>query len=109
VIGRGYQQWPERLIAVSFRQATSIYLAISSRFLVQDCEFDLFSKGALYHKADSYTQPIDWAQRTGNVVRRTVHDSGGHFAAVESPDALLSDIRSFFGNKTLSHTYVFDQ
>lgn len=52
-------------------------------------------------------QPLDWAQRGGNVVLRTVHDRGGHFAAVETPDLLLGDIRTFFGDESLSNTGIF--
>ncbi|TVY58560.1 Juvenile hormone epoxide hydrolase [Lachnellula suecica] len=49
-----------------------------------------------------YRVPLDWARRLGNVVVRNVHAFGGHFAAVETPDALLGDIREFWGNETLS-------
>ncbi|MCJ1435051.1 hypothetical protein MMC27_004421 [Xylographa pallens] len=51
--------------------------------------------------------PLDWARRGGNVVVRNVHNSGGHFAALESPDLLLSDIRAFWGNASLSNVGVF--
>ncbi|KUJ09385.1 alpha/beta-hydrolase [Mollisia scopiformis] len=54
-----------------------------------------------------YRTPLDWAQRGGNVVARTVHEFGGHFAAVETPDLLIEDIRSFFGSSTLSNTSIF--
>lgn len=33
---------------------------------------------------------------TGNVVRWTEYDSGGHFAAMETPDLLVEDVRTFF-------------
>ncbi|PON20329.1 hypothetical protein TGAM01_v210828 [Trichoderma gamsii] len=54
-----------------------------------------------------YRTPLDWAQRGGNVVIRKVHEEGGHFASVETPDLLIEDIRSFFGNGTLSNTTMF--
>jgi len=40
-------------------------------------------------------------------VVRNVHKAGGHFAAYEEPDLLLADIRSFWGNKTLSGLTTF--
>ncbi|MGW4521574.1 epoxide hydrolase family protein [Amycolatopsis sp. NPDC004378] len=36
------------------------------------------------------------AERTDNVVRWTEFKSGGHFAALEEPDALIGDLRAFF-------------
>jgi hypothetical protein len=51
---------------------------------------------------------MDWAQRSGNVVRRTVHDRGSHFASIETPLVLIDDMRSFFGNATLSNTGAFN-
>ncbi|CAF9916642.1 MAG: hypothetical protein HETSPECPRED_002970 [Heterodermia speciosa] len=54
-----------------------------------------------------YGTPLDWARRKGNVVTRNFHYSGGHFAAVESPDLLLGDIRAFWGNSSLSNVSLF--
>ncbi|MCJ1403037.1 hypothetical protein MMC11_006259 [Xylographa trunciseda] len=54
-----------------------------------------------------YGTPLDWARRGGNVVVRNVHSKGGHFAAVETPDLLLGDIRTFWGNASLSNVGVF--
>jgi pimeloyl-ACP methyl ester carboxylesterase len=34
--------------------------------------------------------------RTDNIVRWTSHPHGGHFAALEQPDVLVTDIRAFF-------------
>jgi epoxide hydrolase len=36
------------------------------------------------------------AERQNNVVHWTEHDRGGHFAAMEAPDLLVEDIRTFF-------------
>ncbi|MET7641379.1 epoxide hydrolase family protein [Streptomyces sp. NPDC005438] len=36
------------------------------------------------------------AERTDRVVRWTDHDRGGHFPAMEQPDLLVADIRTFF-------------
>jgi len=44
--------------------------------------------------------PESWVQRAYNVVHRTDMASGGHFAALERPNELITDIRLFF-TKTL--------
>jgi pimeloyl-ACP methyl ester carboxylesterase len=41
-------------------------------------------------------QPKRWAQRYYNLQRWTVFPSGGHFAPMEEPDALVADIAAFF-------------
>ncbi|MFI5583641.1 epoxide hydrolase family protein [Amycolatopsis sp. NPDC051758] len=38
------------------------------------------------------------AERTDKIVRWTEFPRGGHFAALEEPDALIGDIREFFGS-----------
>jgi microsomal epoxide hydrolase len=40
--------------------------------------------------------PRRWAEAQYNVTQWTVHRSGGHFAALEEPAALVEDLRSFF-------------
>jgi pimeloyl-ACP methyl ester carboxylesterase len=55
----------------------------------------------------TYRMPLDWAQRGGNVLKRTVHSHGGHFAAYEVPELLINDIWSWFGDKELSGTKAF--
>jgi pimeloyl-ACP methyl ester carboxylesterase len=40
--------------------------------------------------------PRAWAERSYNIQRWTVMPSGGHFAALEEPEALAADIRAFF-------------
>ena len=40
--------------------------------------------------------PRSWAERVYNIRRWTVMPSGGHFAALEEPDALAADLRAFF-------------
>lgn len=54
-----------------------------------------------------YRLPLHWAQRGGNVVQRTLHQQGGHFAAYEVPALLLNDIWAWFGDKANSKTDVF--
>ena len=40
--------------------------------------------------------PRAWAERVYNIQRWTRFDRGGHFAALEQPEALAADIREFF-------------
>ena len=40
--------------------------------------------------------PRKWAEARFNVKQWTTMKSGGHFAALEEPEALVDDIRSFF-------------
>jgi microsomal epoxide hydrolase len=40
--------------------------------------------------------PRAWAERAYDVRRWTVMKSGGHFAALEEPEALVADVREFF-------------
>jgi epoxide hydrolase len=37
-----------------------------------------------------------YAEAANNIVRWTDIESGGHFAALETPDILIDDIRQFF-------------
>ncbi|KAI8192208.1 putative epoxide hydrolase [Colletotrichum sp. SAR 10_77] len=39
--------------------------------------------------------PKAWAATTGNLVWYRPHEKGGHFAAMEQPEALLSDVEEF--------------
>ncbi len=50
---------------------------------------------ALFPK-ELYCPPRAWAERVYNVQRWTEMKRGGHFAAMEEPDALVEDIRAFF-------------
>jgi hypothetical protein len=36
------------------------------------------------------------AERTNVIIQWTEFDRGGHFAAMEEPDVLVADIRTFF-------------
>jgi hypothetical protein len=40
---------------------------------------------------------VDWASTLGNLRFWKMHESGGHFAAWERPEELVSDIREFYG------------
>lgn len=45
---------------------------------------------------DLSSPPREWAERFFNVQRWTEMPRGGHFAALEQPDALVGDVRAFF-------------
>ena len=45
---------------------------------------------------DLSTPPREWAERFYNVQRWTTMPHGGHFAALEEPDLLVNDLRTFF-------------
>ena len=40
--------------------------------------------------------PRAWAEKVFNIQRWTVMPAGGHFAAMEEPEALAAEIRAFF-------------
>ncbi len=42
--------------------------------------------------------PRKWAERNYNIRRWTEFPSGGHFAALEEPEALVQDLRAFYGD-----------
>ncbi len=52
--------------------------------------------GAAIFPKELFTPPRAWAERAYDIVRWTVHDHGGHFAAFERPDELTADVRTFF-------------
>jgi microsomal epoxide hydrolase len=53
--------------------------------------------GAMLFPKDLFPPcPDSWLQRAYNLVHRNNAPQGGHFAALESPDLLVADIREFF-------------
>lgn len=51
--------------------------------------------GAIF-PAEIYITPRLWAESQYNIVRWTPMPRGGHFAAMEEPELLLEDVRTFF-------------
>ena len=49
--------------------------------------------------------PKSYVKRIFNVKRWTKMKKGGHFAALEEPDLLVNDIRSFFNNEYFPLTW----
>lgn len=45
-----------------------------------------------------------WAERENNIVHWTELDHGGHFAALEAPEAFVRDVRAFFRGISFANT-----
>ncbi|EDN96570.1 hypothetical protein SS1G_01496 [Sclerotinia sclerotiorum 1980 UF-70] len=56
-----------------------------------------------------YKTPTSWLQRWANVTYEVNHSRGGHFAAHEVPDLLLENIRTFWGDSSLSNVDQFKE
>jgi hypothetical protein len=53
--------------------------------------------GYSWFPKEIYPIPKAWVAATGNLVWHKQHSSGGHFAAMEKPEELLTDIEEFIG------------
>jgi hypothetical protein len=53
--------------------------------------------GVSYFPKELAPMPKLWAHTMGPLVLQNEHEKGGHFAAWENPDALVSDLRAMFG------------
>jgi hypothetical protein len=53
--------------------------------------------GMTHFPRDIRVYPKTWNRVAGNVVFQKEYDRGGHFAAWERPDAIVSDLREMFG------------
>ncbi len=52
--------------------------------------------GVAVFPKELYRPPLAWAKPKYDIRRWTRFDKGGHFAAMEQPEALVGDIRAFF-------------
>ncbi|HXC50208.1 MAG TPA: epoxide hydrolase [Candidatus Limnocylindrales bacterium] len=52
--------------------------------------------GCAIFPRELFRPPRAWAERLFNVTRWTEMKAGGHFAAMEEPEALVEDVRGFF-------------
>ncbi|MEM7020119.1 MAG: alpha/beta fold hydrolase [Pseudomonadota bacterium] len=52
--------------------------------------------GAAIFPKEIYRAPRAWAANHYNIQHWNRYDSGGHFAALEEPDTLVEDVRTFF-------------
>ena len=53
--------------------------------------------GVAHFPDEPFQSPREWVERIYNIVHWTEMPRGGHFAAMEQPELLLRDIRTFFG------------
>jgi pimeloyl-ACP methyl ester carboxylesterase len=53
--------------------------------------------GASFFPKDIAGMPEAWIKAGANVVFKSHHDKGGHFASYEVPEALVEDLRKMFG------------
>ncbi|MCH7709524.1 MAG: epoxide hydrolase [Myxococcales bacterium] len=67
----------------------------SGRFGLPDGRIDVPTGCAIFPK-EIIRPPRKWAEAQYDVRQWSVMDAGGHFAALEEPDALVADVRSFF-------------
>jgi pimeloyl-ACP methyl ester carboxylesterase len=52
--------------------------------------------GVAVFPKEIYRPPLAWAKAKFNVTHWTRMSAGGHFAALEQPEALVHDMRTFF-------------
>jgi pimeloyl-ACP methyl ester carboxylesterase len=62
----------------------------------QQVEYCAVPTGLVVFRGDSTARAL--AERELNVVHFTEYETGGHFAALQTPDLLSSDLLKFFGN-----------
>jgi hypothetical protein len=73
---------------------------------MENCDPPVFAAAAAWSNVplgvtrfneDTLLMPKLWNHTLGPIVFEAEHDSGGHFAAYERPDAIVQDLRSMFG------------
>lgn len=52
-------------------------------------------QGYSYFPYEISPTPVSWVKETGNFVHLSWHEKGGHFAAMERPEDLWSDVEAF--------------
>jgi microsomal epoxide hydrolase len=84
-------------VTQSITSSTRLYCETmrAGRFGPTDGKVQVPTAGAIFPK-ELYKSPRSWAEAAFNLKRWTVFESGGHFAALEEPAALVDDIRGFF-------------
>jgi len=92
--------WVTGSIGRAFMPYFDVFNAGPQRWIAEAVKQKLGSQAvpagfAMFPKDLSHP-PREWAERFFNVQRWTEFPKGGHFAAMEQPDALARDIREFF-------------
>ncbi|KAF2455046.1 epoxide hydrolase [Lineolata rhizophorae] len=62
--------------------------------------------GLAYFPKELFRPPMAWGRNLGTVVYEKDHESGGHFAAWEQPEAIAGDLRIMFGKGGLAYGAV---
>ncbi|CDO72047.1 hypothetical protein BN946_scf184943.g82 [Trametes cinnabarina] len=62
--------------------------------------------GVSYFPREPVHLPKSWVHTLGKVVFESEHDKGGHFAAFETPEKLVGDLRRMYGNGGPAHGVV---
>lgn len=81
----------------SITSSTRLYCETmrSSRFGPMQERVEVPTAGAIFPK-ELIRPPRAWAERAFDIRRWTKFPAGGHFAALEQPDALVEDLRAFY-------------
>lgn len=84
-------------VTQSITSSTRLYYETmkSGRFGAAAERIAVPAAGAIFPK-ELYKAPRKWAEAAFDLRRFTVFPSGGHFAALEEPKALVDDVRAFF-------------
>ena len=62
--------------------------------------------GLAYFPKELTVVPKTWGRTLGPVVYESEHESGGHFAAWEKPEAIVGDLNKMFGKGGVAHGVV---
>jgi pimeloyl-ACP methyl ester carboxylesterase len=92
--------WLTGTIESSFQPYHDIMRAGAGRWMKEKVKEKLGSSqtpaGFAIFPKDISSPPREWAERFFNVQRWRAMPRGGHFAALEEPEALAEEIRAFF-------------
>jgi pimeloyl-ACP methyl ester carboxylesterase len=81
----------------SIMSATRIYreVALEADDVIGPPRINVPTSLSVFPK-EPFSSPREWLEDVYDIRGYTVHESGGHFAALEQPDAVLAEIREFF-------------
>jgi pimeloyl-ACP methyl ester carboxylesterase len=83
-------------VTESITSSTRLYYESQhSRRNAPERRVEVPTAAAVFNK-ELYKAPRAWVEAAFNLKRFTLFPSGGHFAALEEPAALVGDIRAFF-------------
>jgi microsomal epoxide hydrolase len=81
----------------SITSSTRLYCETmrAGRFGPADARVEVPTAGAIFPK-EIIRPPRKWAEHAFDLRRWTKFEAGGHFAALEQPEALVEDLRAFY-------------